>query len=308
MGICSASMAFAPPVVPAELAEALAECGPNDDLQRDIVDVEKSLRAKGLDDEAQRLHEVSEQVSLLGGMGRAIGGFAGTLRDAATRQWELVNRELSESREVMSLLVKRLNGEIGSFSAAEEDLVRAQVADLFRMVPATALALAPVPGMAVVTPFVLRRLNLLPSAWRESNAVYRLEQTAGALHAKGETEEAEKVEAMIAQLRDHHLDREDRIRTLRQHPSIRLMYDFNMDGVIDDEEWAVIKGDRDQLRALVEADVDWYFTVSGEVEGPLSVASLRELPLPEQALVCADGLERWVPVEMLCDVLETSTS
>ena len=305
------------PTVPAPLAEALAEAAaPRDHLSRELRDVEAALRAKGLAEEAADLGAVREEASAFRSFRRRLGSRLGTLADGlkktAAEQWQLVGQELSQSREVMSLLARRMSGEIKSFSPAEEELVRRQVADVFRMVPATALALAPVPGIAIVTPFVLKKLDLLPSAWREAHVIHKLETTASRLRGKGEIEEADRLARMARELEAQSRDREDRARTLRELPGVRLMYDFDMDGTIDDREWEAIKADRAALRRLAAgegplegetADDAWYFTTEGEVEGPVTLETLRALPLPEHALVHAPGIDHWIPYDLFCEAL-----
>lgn len=293
----------AKPTLPAALAETLAEAGPQPHtLADDFREVEASLRAKGLTHEAENLEELREEAAGLWGVGKLVGGVAKGVSEMASAQWELLNRELSESREVLDLVRRRMSGEIRSFSPEEEQLVRGQIADVFRMVPATALALAPVPGIALITPFVLKKLNLLPSAWREAHMIDRLQSTAEQLEQKGEREEAARMRRMVESLRERQADLADRARTLRRHPAVRVLYDFNMDGVIDDDEWALLKADREALAQRVRErpeEGEWYFTTDGAVEGPLRLRELLELPLPEQTLVHGPRFERWMPIDLL---------
>jgi len=295
------------PKLPEALAATLADSDASPAIADQLRDLESTLRTKGLAEEARDIGEMREQASAMGQVGRRIGGLAGNLKEMAARQWHFFLREMGESREAVSLLRRRMSGEIKSFSPAEQELVRDQVADLFRMVPATALALAPVPGIAVITPFVLKKLNLLPSAWREANLLHRLQETAAQLEEKGEVQEAQRLREVAAQVRAKNADRSDRLRTLRQHPSIRLLYDFNMDGEIDDDEWALLKTDRQHIRACAGDDSQaprWYFTTDGETRGPVALAELRAMPLPDQTLITVEGLARWIPFELLFEIVD----
>jgi len=304
-------MADAPnvPDVPEELASTLSEAEAHEDALRDELGaLEGALRDSGAHTAALEVERLKEETTVDPARSGRISDVAHSLRAMAARQWKNFVQEVGESRDVLDLLRRRLSGDIKSFSPAERDMVRAQIADVFRVVPATALALAPVPGIAVVTPFLLKKLNLLPSAWREAGVISRLDETARKLEAGGETEEAARVRETIASLRHRSADREERVRLLRQNPDIRVLYDFNMDGEIDDAEWATIKADRAALQAAARDDPAarrWYFSATGRAEGPVTLGELRDLPLPEHAVVTTAGLDRWVPLELLLDALES---
>jgi hypothetical protein len=301
-----------PPPPPESLQEALREAGERDHaIDAELAQVEESLREKGLSDEASELESVRREAPLRRGLVRRLGALAEGAREIGRRQLELLGKEMADSRELVSLLGARVSGKIKQFSEEEDALVRGQLWDLFRSVPATAIVLAPVPGIALLSPFVLQKLNLLPSAWREAHVIDRLERTIEQLEEQGETEEAERLRATVAQLEERHRDRADRMRTLREHPLLREIYDFDKDGTIDDEEWASIKEDRDTIRrAVVEGEKAsrWFVSTGGEVEGPVDLVTLLEAPLPEHALVRIVELPRWVPLDLLLGIVHESNA
>jgi hypothetical protein len=303
-------MSSRPPPPPESLQEALREAGERDHaIDEELVQVEESLREKGLSDEASELESVRREAPLRGGLVKRLGALAEGAREIGRRQLELLGREMADSRELVGLLGARASGKIKQFSDEEESLVRGQLWDLFRSVPATAIVFAPVPGIALISPFVLQKLNLLPSAWREAHVIGRLERTVAQLEERGETEEAARLRATVAQLQERHRDRSDRMRTLRQHPLLREIYDFDHDGSIDDEEWASIKQDRDTMRRAVargEGAEQWFVSTGGDVEGPVDLSTLLYAPLPDHTLVRIAELPRWVPLDLLLEIVHES--
>jgi len=292
-----------PPDLPVELARALTRAAESRTGIRDeLGDLEAHLRSEGLVEAAEEIEDLRESTAPAGLWGRV----GGNLRSLASRQWQLFLRELGESRTLLTLLTRRVKGEIKQFSAQEEATVRSQLADVFRAIPATALALAPVPGAALITPFVLRRLGLLPSVWRHAHLLDRLERTARRLEEGGLAEEAERIRETARRVESAERDREDRIRTLLRHPQLRVLYDFDRDGVLGDDEWQAIKEDRERLGELVRdraGERAWFSSAGGEVQGPHALTDLLQEPLPDFSLVHAPGLERWVPVEMIYELL-----
>jgi hypothetical protein len=299
-----------PPPPPESLQEALREAGERDHaIDEELAQVEEALREKGLSDEASELEDMRREAPLRGGLVQRLGALADGAREIGRRQLELLGQEMADSRELVGLLRARVSGKIKHFSEEEEALVRTQLWDLFRSVPATAIVFAPVPGIALISPFVLQKLNLLPSAWREAHIIDRLKRTVAQLEEQGETEEAERLRATVAQLEERHRDRSDRMRTLREHPLLREIYDFDHDGAIDDDEWASIKQDRETIRRAVDEDAEalrWYVSTGGDVEGPVDLTTLLHAPLPEHALVRIAELPRWVPLDFLLDIVHES--
>jgi len=299
-----------PPPPPESLQEALREAGEREHaIDAELAQVEEALREKGLSDEASELESVRREAPLRRGLVERLGALAEGAREIGRRQLELLAQEMADSRELVSLLSARASGKIKQFSAEEEALVRGQLWDLFRSVPATAIVLAPVPGIALLSPFVLKKLNLLPSAWREAHVIDRLERTIAQLEEQGETEEAERLRATVAQLEERNRDRSDRMRTLRQHPLLREIYDVDQSGSIDDEEWASIKQDRDAMRKAVaegEKAQLWFVSTGGDVEGPVDLTTLLNAPLPDHTLVRIVELPRWVPINLLLDIVDES--
>ena len=291
------------PELPAELARAQSHAADKtDDIREELGELEAHLRGEGFADAADEIEDLRENATPKGLFGRV----GGNLRGVANRQWELFVRELGESGVLFKLLSRRVKGEIKRFSPEEETLVRSQLADLFRAIPATAMALAPVPGAALITPFVLKRLGLLPSVWRQAHLIDRLEKTARSLEEDGKVEEAVRVRETARRLEEAERDREDRIGTLLRHPRLRELYDFNRDGVLDDEEWEAIKADRLQLVRMIREQAQqeaWFVSVGGDVQGPFTLTALMREPLPGSSLVYSSGGERWLPVEMIYEVL-----
>jgi hypothetical protein len=58
-------------------------------------------------------------------------------------------------------------------------------------------------------------------------------------------------------------------------------------------------------RAVAEGEQSprWYVSTGGDVEGPVDLATLLHAPLPEHALVRIAELPRWVPLDLLLEIV-----
>src|SRR5688572_12140375 len=68
-------------------------------LHRELSQLEEHLRQKGFEQEAADVGILREHTRPFSAVGDKLGDAAAGLRDLATRQWKLFNRELNNSRE-----------------------------------------------------------------------------------------------------------------------------------------------------------------------------------------------------------------
>ena len=206
--------------------------------------------------------------------------------------------ELQESLALARLLRRRLGGH--ALSPAEREEVRAQLLDVVRIVPAGLVAFAnyalPVPGTSVFTPWLLARMGLMPSRWREAHLLTQLQAEHDRLAAAGEQQAAQAVADLQHTLEEEAAVRE---RAALDQRLLRL-WDQNSNGTWDPEERAAYAGAVAALHRHDPALRRWYLSLEGHVFGPLRLSDLdTEALLEAGALVCFDGRSGWVALRDL---------
>ncbi len=213
--------------------------------------------------------------------------------DTAKRQWELAVGEVRESREMFALVGKRARSR-QKLSPEEADTVRSQLADLLRLVPATLVVatnqVLPLPGTSLLTPYLLKRLGLMPSRWRESHLLWELQKEAETLHAAGRHRAAERVEAL-----QHELEEEaDAREAAEEHAYVLTHWDADGNGVIDAEEQRAYDEACEEVRGLAGRFAHrrrWYLFTEGGVVGPVRLTELEDVG---PVMVSYDGRTGWV--------------
>lgn len=213
----------------------------------------------------------------------------------ARTQWARVLAELGETREAGALLQRRLRGE--SLSPQDEARLRAQVADLVRLVPASVVCVAieavPIPGSSIVTPWVLDRLGLMPSQWREAHLLAALRVEALRLRQSRQDTAAARVEALC-----RTLTVEAELRARRQlQADLHILWDDDGSGHWDEAETAAY----DRAVAAMRGRLDeegwsrcWFLWHRGRVFGPVRALELQDQPAAEGLLITHDREEGWV--------------
>lgn len=259
-------------------------------MRHRILDLADDLEAQGID--VAHLRPLQAELDLVQHP-NMVQRLSRAAIDMARRQWELASAELRESREALAL-VSRSARDRKSLSPEESDLVRTQLADLLRLVPATLVVatnqVLPVPGTSLLTPLILRRLGLLPSRWRESHILYELQKQAESLHATGLHHEAERVEAL-----QHQLEIEADAREAAEHDAqILTHWDTDGNGILDDDERAVYDAECVRVRRLAAEEGHrrrWYLSTEGGVVGPVRLTALGDVG---EVMTCYDGRTGWV--------------
>lgn len=222
-------------------------------------------------------------------------------RQAASRHWGNLVGELSESKEAMGIIMARMKG--ADVSAAQRDKVRAQMLDLVKLFPAGLIAAAnsafPVPGTGLFTPWILSKLGLMPSRWREAHLLETLKKERDRLRATGHGEEADALEELRQQLQHDVEEKEQAARnaTLLTH------WDRNQNGAWDPDEIAEYTRELEKLRGVAmrhSHKKHWFLETEGEIFGPLRLSELSEDPdccdhlHDDDLLICYDGKSGWV--------------
>jgi hypothetical protein len=227
--------------------------------------------------------------------------------ELAAAQWRHLVGELQESREAFGLLKNAMMGH--KLSAEERDMVRAQMLDLVRLFPAGLIAAAnsafPIPGTGLLTPWLLRKMGLLPSRWREAHVLGELRKQADKLRKAGQTDAAERL-LQIEQDLEREADERERVAKEAQ---LLTHWDENENGVWDPPELARYQAEVERLKsqlATAAAHKRWFFSYQGEVFGPLRLGDLEKRgPHGASLLCCYDGKSGWVAVSDLLGLEKT---
>lgn len=257
------------------------------------------LSADGYD--ATHLRELQLEVEALERPPGLITRMTSAARSAAARHWQNFMGELGESREAMMIIATRFKG--GDVSPEDRDKVRAQLLDLVRVFPAGLIAAAnsafPVPGTGLFTPWILSRLGLMPSRWREAHLIDELRKERDRLARAGKVESAAAVEELRARLEAECDIREH----AAQNAALLTRWDANRNGLWDPDEKEAYCTELERVRALAQKFAhrkQWFLEDDGEIFGALRLSELLEDDdcqdhLHDDALlVCFDGKTGWV--------------
>lgn len=217
------------------------------------------------------------------------------LSDFASTQWAHVRGELGETSDCVALIRRAVAGE--ELSDVQRAAVRAQLGDLVRMVPASVLALGieaiPIPGTSMVTPWLLVKLGLLPSRWREARVHDRLQAEAQRLREQGQAMAADQVDALA-----HTLTLEAEAReAARVDAELKLHWDQNGNAQWDADEVQAYDAAVEALRGRIDEDGArraWFLWHKGDVFGPAPLSEIREAGIDPGLLINLDGKGGWV--------------
>lgn len=265
-----------------------------------IIALARDLEARGV--QVDGLSGLQEELDVIEAPPSLFGRLTQGVRKMASRQWRHVLGELQESQEVLGLLTRRVRDN-EPLTPEQTDAVRDQLLDLLRVVPAGLIAFAnsalPVPGTGLLTPWLLARLGLMPSRWREAHLLARLDNEAQRLRALGQDDAAERVEAL-----EHELEEEADAREAAAHAAALLTHwDANGNGTWDPDEQAGYDEAADRLRGLARERAHqrrWFLSWNHQVFGPTRLTDVAGVQDSVSLLVCFDGHSGWVS---LTDVL-----
>lgn len=266
---------------------------------RRLAALSRELGDAGFD--ATILLEIQLEIEVLERPPGLLARVTGRAKAAAERHWHNFVGELQESREVMGLLVARIRGE--RLGPEERDMIRAQLVDLVKVFPAGIIAAAnsafPVPGTGLFTPWILARLDLMPSRWREAHLLGKLAEQRERLLAEGFTAEAEQLQRIGDAVEAEAARREE----VGADAGLLTHWDRNRNGVWDPEEIEAYLGALARIRELAarhRARKRWFLLDRGEIFGALRLSELLDDPEvaphlgDDGLLVCYDGKTGWV--------------
>lgn len=266
-----------------------------------IIHIAVALESRGIDPGA--LRDLQQELDVLERPPGVFGRLSTALKRKAAAQWRHVVGELQESREVMGLITRRVRGE-QRLSPEEVDKIRSQMLDLLRVFPAGIIAVGnaalPIPGTGIFTPWLLARLGLMPSCWREAHLLSQLQKEQQRLREAGHGQEADELEALRSALEEEAVCREVAARDA----ALLTHWDANRNGVWDDEERAAYRTEVERLRGAAARSATakrWYLQYEGQVFGPYRLSELEGADVPADLLTCLDGKTGWVSLEELIE-------
>lgn len=272
------------------------------DHSKFLAELADKLEAGGYEhDEAEELRELQDELDALDQPPGLVRKVSDQARFTAKRQWGLFVGELQESKEAMGLIATKVKGE-RDLTQVERDKVRAQIGDMMKMVPAGLIAAVntalPVPFTSFFTPWLLLKMGLMPSRWREAHLIDRLRRQRDRLRSTGHLDEASQVESLLEQL-EHEADEREEIC---KSAALLTHWDKNENGIWDDEEKAAYRAELEKLRHLArrsKARKRWFLDHDGEVFGAVRLTEVNETSGTENLLVCYDGKTGWVALTHL---------
>jgi len=216
----------------------------------------------------------------------------------ANRQWRHLWGEVEESAELYDIVKRALLGQ--ELSAVERDKAQAQLLDLLRVAPAGLLVLAveviPVPGTSVVTPWLLAKLGLMPSRWREAHLLAGLQAEAARLRGVEESEAADELDELRVRLTRECEDRE----RLAHEAALLGWWDDDGDGRWGPAERVAYAAATESLRRRLEESAHerrWFLCDRHHVFGPLRLSELGKARVEGHLMVRPDDMESWVALD-----------
>ncbi|KIG12163.1 hypothetical protein DB30_01846 [Enhygromyxa salina] len=261
-----------------------------------LAQIANELEAEGL--EVEQLRDLTEELAIIERPPGLLRRVTKRARAVAVEQWSHLVGELQESREAVALVRARGAREL---SEEERAIVREQMLDLVRLFPAGLIAAVnsalPVPGTSVFTPWLLVKLGLMPSRWRESHLLDQLRRQQLMLQRTGHASQAERIGAVLLQLETEAEERE----LIQRETRLLTHWDENGNGLWDEAELEAYGREVDKVRALVRvhaARKRWFFEHEGEVYGAARLSEIEDLgEAASSLLVCFDGRTGWVALE-----------
>lgn len=260
---------------------------------RRIATLARELQARGV--AAGELLLLQDELDAVehppGWLARARAG----LSAFANRQWRHLWGEVEESAELFGIVKRALRG--GRLTAIDRDKARSQLLDLLRVAPAGLLVLAveaiPVPGTSVVTPWLLVKLGLMPSRWREAHLLAGLQSEAARLRDAREGAAADELDALRVSITRECADRE----RLAHEAALLGWWDADGDGEWDPPERAAYDAAVAGLRARLGDTAHerrWFLCDRHHVFGPMRLSELGTGAIEGHLMVRPDDLQGWV--------------
>ena len=272
----------------------------HDDTVARLHALADELESEGVN--VSSLRDLEREVNVAEAPPTVLGRLVHQTKASLAEHWRHALAEVRQSQQVMQLVGASVRGE-KELSEEERAAIREQLLDVFRMVPAGVLvgtnAVLPVPGTSLVTPWVLLKLGLLPSRWREAYLLDRLRKQHEQLAQGGHDGAAQR----LLDLHDRVESDARRREVVRTDAGLLTHWDHNANGLWDDDEREAYLSELFRMRGLVSANWTakrWFVDYQHEVFGAVRLSVLAaQVPPTQDMLVCFDGQSGWVSLRHL---------
>jgi hypothetical protein len=151
------------------------------------------------------------------------------------------------------------------------------------------------------TPWLLVKLGLMPSRWREAHLLDQLHHQQELLERTGHAAQARRIGEVLLRLETEAAERE----AICRETALLTHWDQNRNGVWDEDELEAYGKEVDRVRELAASHATrkrWFFEYEGEVFGAARLSELEDLDeATKSVLVCFDGRTGWVALEHVVD-------
>jgi hypothetical protein len=227
-----------------------------------------------------------------------------TVRDTVQRNWSHLVGEMEETARLVGMVRRSVSGGRVELTAEERAEARSQMADLMRVAPAAvvflALELFPIPGTGILTPWLLLRMGLMPSRWREAHVLHGLRTEAAELRRSAHAEEAAAVERLVDAVEAGCKRRE---RSAHE-AALLTHWDFDGNGRWDPDERTAYEGALEALARVARARAAeriWVLRHSSYVFGPFRLSEVMDVDTDVDLLVCTGADTPWVDLAHLLE-------
>ncbi len=279
-------------------------------MHEQLIELEAKLRAKNLLEEAEELHELLEETEAIEKPSSWISRVRGRMGSMARGQWNLVQQEVKESKQVYSLLRSRAKGEIKQLDPVQKEQIRAQLLDVFKVVPGGTLAVAnfvaPIPCSSWLTPALLMSLGLMPSSWKEAHVQHRLGKLIKKLEKRGHIGPAGDVRVILDDI-DSAVEHRERMAAISSDSQLLALFDRDRNGVLDEKEQARMHAAIDKIVKVMRKRWGariWFLYLDGDVSGPFTLPDIDALGGSDDTLLCRAGKKQWVPLRWVLREVE----
>lgn len=246
----------------------------------EIKQITEKMKAIGLD--TSHLDEIQEELSILQ------RPWLAKIKYSVKKHLTHVKGEVFESVEMTKLLRKGVT----NLNAKEKEIIRAQLLDFAKIIPAGFIAasnaILPIPFTSVLTPMLLQKMGLLPSRWNEAHILHLLQEEEENLRSRGLLQLANSIHKVHDSIEEDAVVRE-------KHLSLLLHWDENQNGQWDQEEIAAYQAECAKIHSLTQTHGytrNWFLSQNGLVFGP---TTFDTLPKDDQELLIKFGTQtKWV--------------
>ena len=217
------------------------------------------------------------------------------------RNWNRIRGEVKESKDLILLLNRARKEGKESLNDHERIFMKQQIKDFFRIFPATIIAgtnaVLPIPGTSLITPLILKKLNLLPSRWREAHMLNTLQQAHKNLKAQGDKNDLNILSEIEIELKQQAQQ--------RQECDLLIVWDTNKNGTWDCEEIEAYENELSKTLELYHQSKEkrsWFVLHEGLVFGP---TTLTHVSAELDALIRYENKTQWIGYQDLLTKCDT---